>query len=256
MRMKWFAAILAALFFVINSSSGSAHAESLFKKIFSERFNPEKKTRNNKQPRVRPIVVLPAAVAIPEARPEEELGWIVPMLMTGEERGPPSGHVDFCQRYPQECGPTVSAIVILTDDLLALLRDVDRSVNWSVAPMSDQELYGVEERWDFPSKGAGDCDEVVLEKRRRLIMAGLPRSTLLLTYVLARTEDGVDVGPHLVLTIVTDQGDLILDNLRKLDSWYESPHQFIARESAFGGGRWEMIDDSSREPELFAAHFD
>ena len=56
--------------------------------------------------------------------------------------------------------------------------------------------------------GAGDCEDYVLEKRRELMHKGLSASDLLITVV--RKPDGEG---HAMLTVRTDKGDFVLDNL-------------------------------------------
>ena len=73
--------------------------------------------------------------------------------------------------------------------------------------MNDFDIYGKDEVWAYPH-GAGDCEDYVLEKRRDLMLKGISLSDLLITVV--RKPDGEG---HAVLTVRTDQGDFILDNL-------------------------------------------
>ena len=84
---------------------------------------------------------------------------------------------------------------------------VNALVNGSVRPMTDLGVYGKDEVWAYPN-GVGDCEDFVLEKRRDLMREGLSPSNLLITVV--RKSDGQG---HAVLTVRTDKGDFILDNL-------------------------------------------
>ena len=87
--------------------------------------------------------------------------------------------------------------------------------------------WGTIDRWDLPIDGQGDCEDYQLLKRKFLVDAGLPRRAMRMTVVIDETGQG-----HAVLTIRTDQGDLILDNkaeaVLRLD---EVSYQFIQRES-------------------------
>src|SRR5690606_16939950 len=92
----------------------------------------------------------------------------------------------------------------LTGSLWALINRINDEVNDEILPISDEELWGVPELWSFPGN-FGDCEDFVLEKRRRLIAAGVPASQLLITVVRQSNGEG-----HAVLTISTDRGDLVL----------------------------------------------
>ncbi|RVD52138.1 transglutaminase, partial [Mesorhizobium sp. M2D.F.Ca.ET.140.01.1.1] len=85
---------------------------------------------------------------------------------------------------------------------------VNQSVNTHVKPMSDMDNYGKDEWWAYPDNGFGDCEDYALEKQRELQAAGVAVANLLMTVV--RKPDGEG---HAVLTVRTDKGDFILDNL-------------------------------------------
>ena len=82
----------------------------------------------------------------------------------------PAGHVGFCSENPSECrSQNRNAVVVKLDrerwnELLAVNAEVNRQIR----PVTDVELFGVEEYWTFPSSGAGVCEEYVLEKQRVL----------------------------------------------------------------------------------------
>ena len=71
--------------------------------------------------------------------------------------------------------------------------------------------YGVLEGQRYPMSVrhypdvAGDCEDLVLQKRRLLVQAGWPISSLLITVARQANGDG-----HAVLTVLTDRGDVIL----------------------------------------------
>ena len=89
------------------------------------------------------------------------------------------------------------------------LVNVNADVNQQILAATDDEIYGRPEVWAYPEKiGEGDCEDLVLLKRRDLIKDGWPAGALLITVVRQRNGDG-----HAVLTVLTDRGDLVLDNL-------------------------------------------
>ena len=95
----------------------------------------------------------------------------------------------------------------LTERGVAGNRRGQRGVNAAIKPMNDFDIYGKDEVWAYP-RGAGDCEDYVLEKRRDLMRKGISLSDLLITVV--RKPDGEG---HAVLTVRTDEGDYVLDNL-------------------------------------------
>lgn len=152
----------------------------------------------------------------------------------------PVGHYDFCQRTPSECRKTVvHKPVELTRQLWAAMVEINDVVNNAIAPRTDSEIWGVEEYWSYPTNGYGDCEDYALEKRRRLMNAGVPASNLLITVVRQPNGDG-----HAVLTINTARGDFILDNLEpRILAWEETGYQFLKRQSPRHAGMWVGIED-------------
>lgn len=150
----------------------------------------------------------------------------------------PIGWVDFCAAAGHDSDCKVSALPAETLRVdaatRALIERVNRNVNAAVAPMSDMENYGVEELWTYPDNGRGDCEDYVLLKRRLLIDAGLPRQALLVTVVREANGDG-----HAVLTVVSDKGDIVLDNKRDdIRAWNATGYDFIKRQSAEDPNVW------------------
>ena len=49
---------------------------------------------------------------------------------------------------------------------------------------------------------------------------------------------------HAVLTVLTDRGDLILDNLDShITLWNGTPYRYLKRQSTVNAGEWVSIDD-------------
>jgi len=163
-----------------------------------------------------------------------------PVFMTvGAATSQPIGHYDFCQRYASECAVRTRhpSAVKLTQKIWNMILDVNLSVNARIEPTTDMELYGQEEYWEYPV-WAGDCEDYVLQKRRELHALGLPLSSLLITVV--RKPDGEG---HAVLTIRTDHGDLVLDNLRgEVLNWSDTDYVYLKRQSEHHSGRWVAIE--------------
>ena len=174
--------------------------------------------------------------ALPNAA---SIGRVEPM---GGAR-PVQGWVSFCDRNPSECviDPSEPATVMLTGRLWKNLNAVNRHVNTTVTPMTDQEHWSVVDRWDLPTDGYGDCEDFQLLKRKILVeQYGLSRRALRMTVVIDEQGEG-----HAVLMVRTDEGDLILDNKRSgILPWHQTGYVFIKREGQ-DGREWVSLGERS-----------
>ena len=152
----------------------------------------------------------------------------------------PVGAAEFCNSRPAECraNDTVISAVSLDEAKWQQLLSINAGVNMAVVPVTDQELYNVAEFWTYPN-GYGDCEDIALLKRRELINAGWPASTLLMAVVKEANGNG-----HAVLMVRTDRGDLVLDNqVGSVDLWSDTPYKFLKRQSQADAGQWvDMVD--------------
>jgi predicted transglutaminase-like cysteine proteinase len=154
----------------------------------------------------------------------------------------PIGWVDFCAENPKECsaGPTQPRDIVMTQTAWKDLVRVNRWVNETIRPMTDQEHWGVIERWSLPTDGYGDCEDYVLLKRKMLIEAGWPREALLITVVRDKKGDG-----HAVLTVKTDKGEFILDNQNEsVLAWQDTGYRFVKRQSQADQNVWVALGDA------------
>jgi predicted transglutaminase-like cysteine proteinase len=117
----------------------------------------------------------------------------------------PLGYQLMCLKTPAECKGGGAGTVKATGDTLALLKRVNAKVNALITPRND----GHADVWSA-SATSGDCEDYVLAKRRALIKAGLPASSLRIAYV--KTRGGVG---HAILVVKTSKGDYVLDNLNR-----------------------------------------
>jgi len=148
----------------------------------------------------------------------------------------PIGWVDFCERNREDCevGTLRAASVSLDEKTWRDIVRINNKVNAEIDPVTDMLHHGVMDHWSYPLDGKGDCEDYVLEKRRRLIRAGLPRQALLITVVRDLKGDG-----HAVLTVVTDRGDFVLDNqATKVMGWDATGYRYIKRQSQEHPNRW------------------
>ncbi|WP_342361650.1 transglutaminase-like cysteine peptidase [Terrarubrum flagellatum] len=197
--------ILAAIALVaVTVISGAASASS---------------TKSNRQAMIPPSTSMPALKAA-----NAPLGW-----------------TEFCARYEGECEVSTLQPVDVTLDgkTMRLLTRINDEVNAEIEPITDQEHWGVAERWDYPDDGKGDCEDFVLEKRKRLMKAGLPRQALLISVVRDRKGDG-----HAVLLVKTDRGDYVLDNQEPaILSWSETGYGFVKRQAQDNPNHWVSLGE-------------
>ena len=166
-------------------------------------------------------------------------------MQTGGLTSQPIGHYEVCKRLPDECSIRSRNVAPakMTRDFWELIVNVNSHVNQTVKPLTDMEIYGVEEYWGYPDKvgNVGDCEDYVLEKRRELMQAGVSPADLLITVV--RKPDGEG---HAVLTVRTDTGDFILDNLAdSVKNWSETEYTYLKRQATNNTGRWVSIEAPS-----------
>jgi len=182
-------------------------------------------------------VALMAFGAVSAASATERLLYVA----VGEHARAPIGWVEFCTENPRECatGRTAARDVVLTPQAWSSLMRINDWVNQSIKPITDQDHWGVVEKWSYPDDGYGDCEDYALLKRRLLIEAGWPREALLMTVVREKNGNG-----HALLTVKTDKGEFILDNQEeKILLWSETSYRFVKRQSQNDPNRWVSLGD-------------
>ena len=203
-----------------------------------------------------PALILGAALlaglAVPQARAQVLAALpVAKALRTGVgDDEPTAAWKDFCKRLPNECriDPAEPALLTLTPAAWELIKATNERVNIAIKPKTDMEHWGVEDRWDYPDDGYGDCEDYQLLKRKLLAEGGLPRRAMRMTVVIDKEGDG-----HAVLTIRTDHGDFILDN--KTDAvlaWNKTGYEFIKREGS-DGAAWVALGDAVASPTVVAS---
>jgi predicted transglutaminase-like cysteine proteinase len=163
-------------------------------------------------------------------------------MRTGAVTSQPIGHYQFCQTHKEECSIVSSGIAPARVTAFGwdVIKQVNSEVNHRILPMTDQDIFGRDEVWAYPTD-VGDCEDFVLEKRRELMQKGFSASNLLITVV--RKPDGEG---HAVLTVRTADGDFILDNLDdRVRLWSETAYRFMKRQADFDTGRWVKIENST-----------
>lgn len=162
-----------------------------------------------------------------------------PSMLTGGLTSQPIGHYEFCQKYTNECNQRskMTAPPKITEFGWNLVRKINSEVNNSIIAMTDLDIFGRDEVWEYPTE-VGDCEDFVLLKRKKLMEKGFSAADLLITVV--RKPDGEG---HAVLTLRTSEGDFILDNLEEdVKLWTATDYTYLKRQASFNTGRWITIE--------------
>ena len=152
----------------------------------------------------------------------------------------PTSWSRFCSKYKGECDTPANDtyLVKLDDATLAVIQRINKRVNSEISYVTDQEHWKQEDQYDLPADGRGDCEDIALQKRHLLIKAGFPARALLLTVVLWR-----DSG-HAILTVVTDRGDLILDNYTdRIKTFEDHAFTLVQRQDPNWLARWKRFEE-------------
>ncbi len=161
-------------------------------------------------------------------------------MPTAQQVLPPFGYIDFCVHHPLDCegGTDAPLRMTLTPTRWNELAAVNAAVN-ALPEVSDEDNYGIGEHWTYATTRGGDCEDITLEKRRRLLALGWPAETLLITTAEANGQG------HALLTVVTDLGDFVLDNQsRSIRLWSAVPYHWRARQSRERPYIWVNADAS------------
>jgi predicted transglutaminase-like cysteine proteinase len=166
-----------------------------------------------------------------------------PFASVGENTPMPIGWVQFCQTYEAVCDtqPSTPRDIVLNQKAWADLLRINNWVNHNIQPMTDTDHYGMIQWWRYPDDGIGACHSYALLKRRLLMEAGWPREALLMTIVWL--DHGRGEG-HAVITVKTDRGEFILDNLTDdVQLWSKTPYYYYKRQSQSDPNGWVRIND-------------
>lgn len=172
----------------------------------------------------------------------DKVGW----APVGNITSVPYGWVEFCQRYKVECdnpGGMPRKIELAARSLREIER-INRWVNKNIESVSDMDHWGLIDQWDYPSDGKGDCEDFVLLKRKLLAEQGFPIQSLLVTVVKDKNNEG-----HAVLTVHTDHGDYVLDNMTDdIKGWKQTGYRFVKRQSQTDMNTWVSIGEPTSAP--------
>ena len=158
------------------------------------------------------------------------------MELVGKGFAPPAAK-SFCSYSKTLCSTSAgSSIVRLTSSKKMQLQAINVAVNSKIQKRSDLDTVGSDDRWSIPLR-YGDCEDFAILKKQELIKRGWPAAALLLTVArLKFSGEG-----HVVLTVRTSEGDLILDSrTNAVKDWSKTSYQYYARQTQKGAG-WQRI---------------
>jgi predicted transglutaminase-like cysteine proteinase len=163
-----------------------------------------------------------------------------PMMSGIPVRDPPPGFLSFCLRFADQCtyDAAESDTIKLDPQIWALANSVNLTWNTEIWPEHDKSHYDRTEYWTIPTDGYGDCKDYALAKREQLAASGIPMQALRVAIVL--TDQGER---HAVLTIATDKGDYVLDNLTdQILPWTATSYHWIGRQDPHDPLSWVALD--------------
>ncbi len=148
----------------------------------------------------------------------------------------PPGFSGLCAKYNWACASTGHS-ALSNDAVVKLATKVNRQVNRQVRQIEDQQQYGKEEHWALPTSRGGDCEDLVLLKKKMLVERGVAAQDLLIATVLDRR-----LNSHAVLILRTQSGDLVLDNLtNKIVAWEATGYTFLKLQNPKALSRWDAV---------------
>ena len=192
------------------------------------------------------------SLLVEDAAPGNELHKDISSLAPIVEAAPtlaPFQHVRFCLRYPSDCQPNSrnDQRIFLNRRVMSLLTSVNSKINRSIVPSWKDYDGDVDAGWVI-TPTIGDCNDYAVTKRHELLVSGLPSSALRLSVVRTPNQIG-----HLVLVVVTTEGDLVMDNLTEaIRPWQSTDYQWLKIQSAKDPRFWievkpPMVDQSIRK---------
>jgi predicted transglutaminase-like cysteine proteinase len=132
---------------------------------------------------------------------------------------------------------------------MAFLRRINGKVNRTVFQAYDMDTVGVPDRWQRPDPNRrlmGDCEDIAIEKRARLLAAGVAPDRMF--FAVAYLPG---IGLHAVLIARLDDGDYVLDSrTTKILPWSEVHYNWLRIQSASDPMVWNRFGIPQRSPEV------
>ncbi len=126
--------------------------------------------------------------------------------------------------------------------LYKMLKAVNGKTNRDIYQASDIRAFGVGELWQRPAGRylVGDCEDIAIEKRIRLMEMGFPASNLFYAVVYHPVA-----GLHTVLIARMEAGDFVLDNITPhILHWSETRFSWLRQQTPGHPENWARIADT------------
>tara|TARA_R110000868_G_scaffold411656_1_gene706933 strand:- start:28035 stop:28697 length:663 start_codon:yes stop_codon:yes gene_type:complete len=188
--------------------------------------------------------------AIAAVHPATASSSPAPFLPGGLLADAPSGFVAMCARDQTLCRPDHATGTVSSsknrNNGLEQLRNINRHVNRDIVQRSDWQSYGTGEHWAKPApraRATGDCEDIAMEKRARLVASGFDPKSLFLA-VTYRPRNGL----HVVLVARLEDGDYILDNLYpQVVHWYRTDYVWLRQQSTDNPKSWLTVENMTTD---------
>lgn len=175
------------------------------------------------------------ATALPFSPMAPTLPPAVSQVPFGAEALAPLSYVRFCIRNPQDCEAAADRADLMPVLAMSDLDEVNVRVNRSIRPRRKVAEFGIGNWVVNPT--SGDCNDYAVTKRHELLKRGWPANRLMLSVVETSWGEG-----HLVLTVRTENGDVVLDNLRsRVLPWHSTGYRWIKLQSSENPANWVEI---------------
>lgn len=123
---------------------------------------------------------------------------------------------------------------------MALLKKVNSEVNRSVVQVYDSVSAGRDEYWQRPTRGGslyGDCEDIAIEKRMRLVEAGYPADKMFFAVAYLPRY-----GLHVLLIARLADGDYVMDSLSPhILRWSDIRYNWLRLQSTDDPMKWTRV---------------
>jgi len=189
--------------------------------------------KNKTKITVMTIAMMAISLAAPTASAaSSQDAFITPKSKTST----PPGAANMCSQYRWACSGKSSRQQD-SNAILKLAKTVNNEVNRRIYQIDDIVQYGKEDHWTLPSTRGGDCEDLVLLKKKKLVEKGVASDSLLIATVLDLNRNS-----HAVLVLRTQQGDYVLDSLRsRVVPWRSTGYTFLKMQNPKSLHHWNAI---------------
>ncbi|WP_337271189.1 transglutaminase-like cysteine peptidase [Oryzifoliimicrobium ureilyticus] len=164
-------------------------------------------------------------------------GKSISKIVEADLQPTPIGYVLFCVNNPYQCRRVAGGRRMpLNERTWNLISSVNQQVNARISPDAKKGTAD----WSLTTT-YGNCNDYAVQKRDELIRRGVAPAALSLSVVVTPSNEG-----HLILTVRTDQGDFVLDNLRNgIVAWNKTGYRWVSVQSSVNPNAWVKVASES-----------